>query len=311
MPQADRPEALAAVRMSAPSPAGDALAAAPCKSLSAQARSGRQAASMRAQLGLIVVFPIKALDGVAVEEAAITAGGILEHDRVYAIVDAQGKAVNGKRNPRVHRLGCRFDPKFREVAFAERGSGSEARFALAEPGPLTRWLSDFFGAPVSFQRESKHGFPDDHEAFGPTVASRASLAAVAGWFPNLNLESARRRFRTNLELDGPELPAFWEDRLYGAAGELRPFRIGEVAVRGHNPCQRCVVPTRDPDTAEATAGFQIQFAERRRDCLPPWADRSRFNHFYRFAVNTSILPSEAGKRLRMGDGVELIPPSKA
>jgi len=294
--------------MSTPFLAGGALAAAPCKSLSGLARSGRQAASMRAQLGLIVVYPIKSLDGAVVEEAAITAGGILEHDRVYAIVDAQGKAVNGKRNPRVHRLGCRFDPLFREVAFAERGSGGEVRFVLAEPEPLTRWLSDFFSAPVSFQRESEHGFPDDHEAFGPTVVSRASLAAVAGWYPSLTVESVRRRFRTNLELDGKDLPAFWEDRLYGAAGELKPFWIGEVAVRGHNPCQRCVVPTRDPDTAEAISGFQIQFAERRRDSLPAWADRSRFNHFYRFAVNTSFLPSEAGKRLRTGDLVGLTPP---
>jgi len=39
----------------------------------------------------------------------------------------------------------------------------------------------------------------------------------------------------------------------------------------------------------------------RRQHLPQWANVQRFNHFYRFAVNTSIPESEAGKCLRAGD----------
>jgi uncharacterized protein YcbX len=38
--------------------------------------------------------------------------------------------------------------------------------------------------------------------------------------------------------------------------------------------------------------------------LPPWADRDRSNHYYRFAVNTSIPSSEGGKILCVGDTVE-------
>jgi len=72
--------------------------------------------------------------------------------------------------------------------------------------------------------------------------SEASLDAVQQWYPGLSLESIRRRFRTNLELSGGE--AFCEDGLYGAAEELKRFRIGEIDFLGHNPCQRCVVPTR-------------------------------------------------------------------
>jgi hypothetical protein len=37
--------------------------------------------------------------------------------------------------------------------------------------------------------------------------------------------------------------------------------------------------------------------------LPRWDDAQRFNHYYRFAVNTSI--GEAGKKLRVGDPVIL------
>jgi uncharacterized protein YcbX len=59
-------------------------------------------------LGRIAIFPIKSLDGVIVEEAAVTAGGILENDRVYAMFDKDGVYVNGKRTPQVHQLRCSF-----------------------------------------------------------------------------------------------------------------------------------------------------------------------------------------------------------
>ena len=260
---------------------------------------------MRVHLGRIIVFPIKAMDGIEVEAARVTSGGILENDRVYALFDAQGKYVNGKREARVHRLRCRFDADLREVVFAEAESGRQIRGALAELEPLSRGLSDYFGYPVELKREAEHGFPDDREAFGPTVVSEPSQREVAGWFPDLALVGARRRFRANLELEGEGLPPFWEDHLFGEPGVLKPFQIGEVRFMGHNPCQRCVVPTRDPDTADAISGFQKDFAERRRQTLPPWANSVRFNHYYRFAVNTSVPPTEAGKVLRSGDAVEL------
>jgi hypothetical protein len=129
------------------------------------------------------------------------------------------------------------------------------------------------------------------------------LRAVQDWYPGLTLESIRRRFRTNLELVGEE--AFCEDRLYGAPGELKQFRIGDVKFLGHNPCQRCVVPTRDAGSGEAVPGFQKKFMEMRRQELPEWANAQRFNHYYRFAVNTSIPAEEAGKQLRVGDPVNL------
>jgi len=260
---------------------------------------------MRVHLGRIVVYPIKSLDGVVREEALITPGGFLEHDRVYAMVDAQGKYVNGKRDARVHRLRCRFDPSIQEIVLSEQGSDREGRFVLGEPEPLNRWLGEYFGFAVTLVREPTRGFPDDRDAPGPTVVCRSSLSAVAGWYPGLTLPGVRQRFRANLELDGEDAPAFWEDRLYGAAGERPPFRIGEVELFAHNPCQRCVVPTRDAETGEGMAGFQKEFMARRSEALPPWANRSRFNHFYRLAVNTSVPGSESGKRLRSGDIVQL------
>lgn len=255
-------------------------------------------------LSRIRIFPIKALDGVAVDEARITSGGILEHDRVYAIMDGEGKVVNGKRTARVHGLRCEYGRDLKEVRLWENDS-SPAQFQLNEPARLNSWLSDFFGFSVGLQHDAQKGFPDDTIAFGPTIASEASLQAIQQWYPELSVESVRRRFRANLELGGGE--AFCEDCLFGAPDELKPFLIGTVLFAGHNPCQRCVVPTRDPDSGQPVAEFQKKFMQLRKEHLPEWANAQRFNHYYRFAINTSIPPSEGGKIIRVGDSVSLTP----
>jgi hypothetical protein len=247
----------------------------------------------------IDVFPIKSLAGVALDEARITEGGTLEHDRVWAMVDAEGLFLNGKRTPRVHDLRCHYEPSLTKVTLWEKDDSSRPQFSLEDRAPLERWLSDFFEMPVILKHDPRGGFPDDGEASGPTVVSEASLLEVQGWYAQMSLASVRRRFRSNIELAGDV--AFSEDRLFGAPGERKPFHLGEVALLGHNPCQRCVVPTRDPDTGEVVRGFQKIFSQHRERRLPPWSDARRFNHYYRFAVNTSIPAAQVGRRLRIGD----------
>jgi uncharacterized protein YcbX len=254
-------------------------------------------------LSQILVYPIKSLDGVAVKEARMTSGGILECDRIYAILDESGKYVNAKRTPRIQLLRSEFSPSFEELSIWETGQTTRHHFSLLDPKPLNKWLSDFFGFTVLLSREETSGFPDDREAFGPTISSVASLETVAEWFPEMTVESARRRFRSNLEIDG--VVPFWEDNLFGAKGELKSFRIGDVQFLGHNPCQRCVVPTRDPDRSDPIANFQKKFMELRKQNLPAWSNMDRFNHFYRFAINTSVPASEAGKYLRVGDAISI------
>jgi len=254
-------------------------------------------------LDRILIYPIKSFDGVSVQEARMTRGGILEFDRIHAIVDEAGAYVNAKRTPRAQLLRTEYAPDFQEVLIGETGQTARHHFSLSDTGPLNGWLSDFFGFAVSLVSETQSGFPDDRMAFGPTVTSVASLREITGWFDGLSVDSVRRRFRSNLELEVGE--PFWEDRLFGKPNELKPFQIGEVNLLGHNPCQRCVVPTRDPDRAEPVPNFQKTFMGRRKETLPPWAEAERFNHYYRFAINTSVLASEMGKLLRVGDSIQL------
>jgi hypothetical protein len=106
-----------------------------------------------------------------------------------------------------------------------------------------------------------------------------------------------------LEIGG--VPAFWEDRLFEREDRLVRFQIGDVSFLGVNPCQRCIVPTRDALTGESYSDFQKIFIAKRKETLPSWVDRSRFNHFYRLSVNTQIPPSEAGKVLQIGDRIKV------
>ena len=250
----------------------------------------------------IRIFPIKALDALVLSEAQVLAGGALTADRRFAMLDPAGNFVNGKRHPGVHQIRARFSAAADAVVLSAPDQ-REQGFSLAGAlGPVEAWLSACLGQPIRLGRDDEGGFPDDRKASGPTVVSTASLEEVARWFPGLTVESVRRRFRANLEIGG--VPPFWEDRLYGAAGTARPFAIGPVTLAGINPCQRCPVPPRDPDTGEILSGFQKRFSDLRRETLPAWADGSRFDHFYRFTVNT-VAPGQGGKSLRIGDPVRV------
>ncbi|RMG34757.1 MAG: MOSC domain-containing protein [Planctomycetota bacterium] len=181
------------------------------------------------------------------------------------------------------------------------------RFALsANNAALKQWLSEALHRPVELVENPAAGFPDDENFNGPTVISTETLQAITEWFPDLSLDEVRRRFRANLEVAGAEVP-FWEDRLYGPVGAVIPFRIGGVRFGGCNPCRRCVVPTRDSRSGRADADFIERFRQMRAATLPPWAERSRFDHHYRLAVNTIVLDAGSTGVIAVGDPVVLEP----
>jgi len=256
---------------------------------------------MPARLSRITIFPIKSLDGLDVPETRVLASGALELDRRFALVDAEGRIVNGKRTTEVHRVRAEYDLAQWLVRF-----NGEIEFSLRhQQREIAAWLSTALGIACGLAENTTGGFPDDTDSPGPTVISTATLAEIASWFPGLTLDETRRRFRANLEIDGVE--AFWEDRLLGAAGTEMPFQIGGVSCLSVNPCQRCVVPSRASVGGEATPGFQKTFAIERERRLPTWAPRDRFNHFYRLAVNTRLAPGQSSGRVCVGDRVSSAP----
>jgi uncharacterized protein len=266
-------------------------------------------AEVEPKLAQIIIYPIKSLDGKIVDRSKISAGGALEFDRRWAIVDADGKVVNAKRTAKIQQIRSRFDFVESEnrllVSLSTTDLSNFQVFCMTtELDGIASWLSDFFGFPVSLIENTIVGFPDDLAAYGPTIVSTATLLAICEWFPDLDLAEVRRRFRTNLELS--DVPAFWEDRLFCAPGKVVNFNLGNVQFQGINPCQRCLVPTRDSLTGNVTTKFQQIFSQHRQQTVPSGINRSRFNHFYRLAVNTQIPYSEADKHLSIGDLISFL-----
>jgi uncharacterized protein YcbX len=254
-------------------------------------------------VALVRVYPFKSLTGADVAAAGLTSGGGLVRDREFALYDETG-CVNAKRDVAVHALHVTYDAEVTSAEFASSRIDGPFRFSFDdEPHALEAWLSRHFGRPIELRRNSAGGFPDDPRAPGPTIVSSATLATVAGWFPGLDAANVRARLRSNIEVGG--VPAFWEDCLYAEAGRTVAFRVGEVALEGSNPCARCVVPSRDADSGEPLLEFAKRVSERRAATLPAWAERSRFDHFYRLAVNTLAAPSSRPGTIRVGDAVRV------
>lgn len=252
-------------------------------------------------LSRIVIYPIKSLDPVTIEEARITDDGGVAGDRSFAIVDSAGRFVNGKRTADVHRVRTDVDLEDREIAIGVKGQASTDRFHLDDDrDDLDAWLSAFFGEPVRLVSTDGPNMTDRSDP-GPTLVSAATLETVASWFPGIDAEGMRRRLRPNLVVDG--VPAFWEDRLVGGSGGR--VRIGDVVLEGCSPIPRCVVPSRDPDTGEEYAAFRETFVRKREESFPDHVDADAFDHYFAVTVGTHAPPASRNATFQVGDRVAI------
>jgi len=120
---------------------------------------------------------------------------------------------------------------------------------VAEPAGVHNWrwgdpllrsaLERDLGRPVRLERDTG-GIPDVPGTVLVTVAG--TLAALSR---ELGTDVDARRFRTNLHLELDAEP--WAELAWaGAEIELE----GGVRLRIDHACERCAIPTRDPDTQE-------------------------------------------------------------
>ncbi|GAB6880679.1 MOSC domain-containing protein [Halorubrum gandharaense] len=277
----------------------------------------------------LVAYPFKSLDGVAVERAELGPRGALRGDRSYALVKAGvdphdasvgggGGYVNGKSECRIHQLSASYelvdDPgdatptavTLERPESEQTGAPADRRrFALPEEGAaLADWVGEFLGYEVDVVREPKGGFPDDREATGPTVVGHGTLVEVASWFDGVaDATELRRRLRPNVVLSADE--PFFEDRLFADRDSRVRFSLGEATLFGVNPCQRCVVPSRHPDTGAEHPEFRETFLRKRRETMPDWSGGDWFDHDFRLMVNTVVPESSWGTVVETGDLLEL------
>jgi uncharacterized protein YcbX len=274
-----------------------------------------------ATLSHISVYPVKALDGVAPDRVAVTPGGGLADDRVYAMYDDDGH-VNGRRTAAVHELAATFDRETGTVELSAPDRQTRTFDVEADRAALEAYLGDHLGLDVEL-RGGRDGGQSDRAIFGdgsetgPTLVSAATIRELASWYEGIDPTEMRRRLRPNLVVEGVE--AFWEERLLGSferavytdggdedAGFPR-VRIGDVVHEGVEPIPRCSVPTQHPDTGEPTEGFRETFVERRAETMPPWSDEATLaDNLYTATVGTRIPEDERDGTLAVGDSLELL-----
>lgn len=256
-------------------------------------------------LSRITIYPVKSLDGIELQNAIITEGGCLLHDREYALSDEEGNFIIGKSNQLVHSLRSQVDFEKDIISFRTVHETTWTHFHLQkEKLAIQSFLSDYFGVKTLLLQNKKGRFMDIPDISGVTVLSSASLIEISSWFNNMDLEETRKRFRATIEIEG--VPAFWEDHLFSKEGRGIEFKVGDVTMFGMSPRARCVVPSRHPETGEVLHAFPKSFSRHRASTLPQWSMLEEYGHHYYLTVNCYIPASEIGKTIETGNKVKII-----
>jgi uncharacterized protein len=208
-------------------------------------------------------WPVKSLGGERVPAARVDHRGV-GGDRAHLLVAADGRALTARQAPRMLRWSAAYpsapgealdpadpplpvltgpdgtrwdwdDPALREVLAEDLASAAPG--ARQPPGPDGRRLA------FTLERDPE-GRPDLPGTVLVTTA--ASLAALG---QELDRPLDLRRFRPNLHLE-LDAPPFAELGWAGAALAVDGGDGRTAAIELLGPCQRCAIPTRDPDTAE-------------------------------------------------------------
>jgi uncharacterized protein len=227
---------------------------------------------MEGRVVRISIAPVKALHLVNPDEVELGHAGVAG-DRRFWIVDADRRLVNGKRYPELMRVLPEWDEASRRLALnfpdgsvvegvVEPGEPFEVELyrtphpSRTVPGPWEAALSEFAGEPLTLLW-SEGGAQDRGRDRGgwATVISRGSLERLreeAGEAEPVD----GRRFRMLFEIDGVE--PHEEDSWLG-----NRVAIGDAVIVPAGDVGRCVVTTRDPDTAisdfdtlKALAGYR-------------------------------------------------------
>ena len=275
---------------------------------------------VQATVSGLFVHPVKSCAGVALREARLMDTG-LDLDRAWMVVDAEGRFVTQREQPRMALVR----PQIKVLEVVLRAPGMLALHLgineVEKPARVQvwgdaldawdmgdvagQWFSDFLGRPglrlarfdPEVTRLASKQWTGEVEApiefadgFPLLVVGEASLAEL-----NQRLAAAGHaavgieRFRPNIVLAG--LQAHDEDRLH----ELRIATAeGEVVLRLVKPCPRCPIPNVDPATGETSPEVLAALSSYRANALLGGA--------ITFGLNCVIVQG-AGATLRVGDAV--------
>ena len=225
--------------------------------------------------------PVKSMAGEPVDALRIDrrgAGG----DRTHALIwTGTNKRLTIRQAPGMLGWRARYDVPGAELDPADPPlpvlTAPDGRELAWDDPELPAALEADLGWPVTLRRDVG-GQQDLDETLLVTVQS--SLEAVGA---ALDIPADLRRFRPNLHLALDAEP-FAEEGWEG-----RRLRVGDVELKLIEPCERCVIPTRDPDTQERDPRVLMWLMREHREL---------------FGINAEV--PRAGL-VRAGDEVDLLP----
>jgi MOSC domain-containing protein len=206
----------------------------------------------------IAIAPVKSMALAFLNEAVLGPDGIAG-DRAFALVDAAGRLLNGKRAGVLATVRVAIDPAAGTLTLhLPTGESASGRPTLGDPieaivlghprparvvdGPWSATLGAWSGHDLRLVAMPVGvGLDRGPSATLVSTAALGALAAVRVGTEPLD----RRRFRMTFGVDGIE--AYAEDHWIG-----RRVRMGEAVVRIAGNVGRCAVTTHDPDTGRPT-----------------------------------------------------------
>lgn len=264
----------------------------------------------RLTLSALYIYPIKSAGGISLLASDLGPTG-LTHDRRWMVVDAAGRPVTQREQPRLKLVQVALDaaglqvnaPQMPALAvpFAPQGEsygvdmwGLPLRGVWVEAA--ASWFSTFLGGdfglvwmPADVQRfqpdgrsyRSQISFADGNPFHLITEASLADLNA------QVNRQVGAAEMRPNLVISGGQAyrEEFW-----------RRIRVGEVAFEVVESCARCAVINVTPSGEHSAEPLRTLARTRLRDQAVPFGQ-----HLVQDAP-----PAQRSGHLRVGDVLEVL-----
>ncbi|HZY76111.1 MAG TPA: MOSC N-terminal beta barrel domain-containing protein [Jatrophihabitantaceae bacterium] len=260
--------------------------------------------------------PVKSCRGEALASALVEPWG-LAGDRRWMIVDEAGETITAREHPRMLLIrpelvdgGMRLTGPDVDDLVVPVPDGPSVQVTVFGGTPFAArladdaahaWFSKLVGEPARLVYQDdprrratnpERTAPGDCVSFADgyplLLAAEESLAALndliaAGKYPEQG-PVPMRRFRPSVVVAGARA---WDE------DHWRRLRIGAATFRAVKGCDRCVITTTDPDTAQLGKEPLASLAKHRR-----WDGRAWF------AMN--LVPDNPGATINVGDEVEIL-----
>lgn len=254
-------------------------------------------------------YPFKSGKGVSLTSTQFDSEGMCDDRRLVAL-DDNGVFITARRHSELLQLSCTKNScgwllqhpaqdspcQINQPEPEEAITGTlwkDALDALDAGDEAAAWLSDLLKKQVRIaiwkkqsRYSSKYQLETSFSDAAPIlITTEASIQQVCKW---AHIESDVRRFRPNIVLDGVE--AFAEDG-------WRKLQIGKLSIEILDPCVRCILTTKQPDTGEAHIEMQpikALMKNHANDAGQPL-----------FGVNATLLNSADNSVIAIGDEVTL------